>query len=79
MAVKVDRRTRPAAANRLRAARLAAGMTQRQVASALGWTLACFGFYEQGRRRITDKMAERIALVLGCEPSVILGASNPTT
>lgn len=71
MATKIDRRRCPRAGNALRAARLAARMTQRQVAGILGVTPAVVGFYETGRRRLTPAAAARFAVVIGCSPEAL--------
>jgi len=50
--------------NLLEAARLKAGLSQAQLAEAVGIRQTMVSEYENGRRRITDKMAQRFAEVL---------------
>lgn len=51
--------------NLLEAARLKAGMTQKQVADASGIKQNMISDYESGKRRLTRKMAQKIAPIIG--------------
>lgn len=50
--------------NLLEAARLKAGLSQAQLTEAVGIRQTMVSEYENGRRRITEKMAQRFAEVL---------------
>jgi transcriptional regulator with XRE-family HTH domain len=51
--------------NLLEASRIKAGMTQKQVAEAVGIKQNMISNYESGKRRLSRKMAERFSSVLG--------------
>ena len=52
---------------RIRAAREAAGMTQAEVAKALGVSEASIRLYELGKRKPNPEVLERIAAAVGIE------------
>lgn len=54
--------------NLLEGARLKAGMSQKQVAEAVGIKQNMVSDYENGRRRLTRKMAVRVAEILKVKP-----------
>jgi len=54
--------------NLLEAARLKAGLSQKQVADAVGIRQNMVSNYENGRRRLTRSMARRLADVLKVTP-----------
>lgn len=55
------------------------GLTQAQVAEALGISLAAYGHYAHGRREPDLETFERIAAALGCAPSWLLfGVDKPS-
>jgi ribosome-binding protein aMBF1 (putative translation factor) len=55
--------------NLLAAARLKSGFTQKQLADKMGVKQNMISDYEKGRRRLTKKMAARIAEILNVKPS----------
>lgn len=56
----------------IRAARIAAGMTQQQLADALGIAQQSVARWETGEREPRVSTLKRIAAVLGCDLSVLL-------
>jgi DNA-binding XRE family transcriptional regulator len=62
----------------LREKRLAKGMTQRQVAAAMGWTSHnTYGQMESGGRwRATRETLERLAKVFGCRAKDLMAEGN---
>lgn len=58
----------------LKAARVSSGMTQQEVAEALGISLSGYQKFEQGQRRIAGDMVVRIADVLNVSTDAILGS-----
>ena len=53
--------------NRIRQFRKAAGITQSDLASAIGKTTACICQYETGVHTPPISVAKKIAVVLGCK------------
>lgn len=51
---------------RIREARREAGMTQKELATAIGVTEPAISHYETGRRQITVSKLVAIAMALGC-------------
>jgi len=60
------------AGNLLEGARLKAGMSQKQLADAVGIRQTMVSEFENGRRRITKSMAKRFAAVLKLKPERFL-------
>lgn len=60
----------------LRAARIAAGMTQRDVAAALNFSHAMASHWENGTSAITLADAERYAALVGMRLVCVLSDSN---
>jgi ribosome-binding protein aMBF1 (putative translation factor) len=58
--------------NLLEAARLKAGLSQKQLADAAGIRQTMVSEFENGRRRITKSMAERFAKVLKVKPERLM-------
>jgi len=58
--------------NLLEAARLKAGLSQKQLAEVAGVRQTMVSEFENGRRRLTNKMAERFAEVLKIKPERLL-------
>jgi HTH-type transcriptional regulator/antitoxin HipB len=58
-------------ANVLRERRKAAGLSQAQVAAALGWRQSVVGDVELARRRLNVYELVDYANVLGCDPEII--------
>lgn len=56
----------------IRAARIAAGMTQQQLADALGIAQQSVARWEAGEREPRVSTLRRIAAVLGCDLSALL-------
>lgn len=56
----------------IRAARIAAGMTQQQLADALGISQVSVTRWETGEREPRVSTLKRIAAVLGCDLSALL-------
>jgi transcriptional regulator with XRE-family HTH domain len=56
---------------RLRAARLAAGLTQAAAAKSLGVTVQTYGDYERGRRNPTLDWLWAASRAIGCNPAEI--------
>jgi len=57
---------------RLLAARLAAGLTQKQAAQRANVGVLMWCFYETGRRQPSLRALERLASAVGCEPADLL-------
>lgn len=62
----------PEPANRIREWRLAAGLTQEELAERVGTTGQSVGRYEAGSRSVTLEMLEHFARALGCRPADLL-------
>lgn len=60
----------------LRAARKEAGLTQRQVAGALGWHNANITWIEKGRNRIKATDLIRICRFIGITPGEVVDAAD---
>ena len=58
--------------NLLEAARLKAGLSQKQLADAIGIRQTMISEYENGRRQITGNMAERLAKELKIKPERLI-------
>lgn len=57
----------------LRELRKAAGLSQQEIAEALGMPRRTYGSYERGERSINLKLAAAICNVLGCTPNDLVG------
>ncbi len=55
--------------NLLVAARLKDGLTQKQLAEAVGIRQSMISEYENGKRRLTREMAQKISLALNIDPA----------
>lgn len=62
----------PMSNNRIADLRKAKGMTQDQLADAIGTTVNNLGKLERGARRLNEDWINKIAAALGCDPSEIL-------
>ena len=62
--------------NRLRAARTARRLTQRQLAARVGTTLQQISRLERGERRLTLDWVRRMAVALDCSEMELLGAGT---
>lgn len=60
--------------NNIRALRLRRGMTQEELAGALGVTPSAVGNYERGVSFPKDDILERLFGALGCTPNELFGA-----
>lgn len=54
---------------RIRALRVARGMSQQKLAAAIGYTFQQLQKYETGRNRVAASVMVRIARALGCSPA----------
>lgn len=61
---------------RIRDARLALHLTQKQVASEIGAGASTFSLYEQDRREPNNEQLIRICGVLHCDPNYLFGFSD---
>lgn len=61
---------------RLRLARVNKGLTQPQLASAVGVALRSYQFYEQGRRRPSYELLVKLAIELNVSIDWLLGLSD---
>lgn len=64
--------------NNLAVARTNAGMTQQEVANAIGCTVQAYQNYEYGKRDIRGTILVDLARVLGCTVNFLLGLSGTT-
>jgi len=62
---------------RLVAFREAKGLRQADVAETLGVTLAGYGHYERGFRRVPVHLLSKLAQILECTETELLGVSEP--
>jgi transcriptional regulator with XRE-family HTH domain len=60
------------AGNLLEAARIKAGLSQKQLAEAVGIRQTMVSEFENGRRQITKSMAERFAKELNIKPERLM-------
>jgi repressor LexA len=65
-----------ASGNRVAEARVKAGMTQQQLADALGVTQQSVQYYEYGKRDIKGSLIVRMCDILGCSAAFLLGMDN---
>ena len=63
---------------KIRLLRQDAGMTQRQVADAIGVTYRTYQNYEAGASRPSGNVASRLAATLGVSTDLLLGADPPS-
>lgn len=71
--LEVKPRRRPAGpANRLREWRVAARLSQEELAEKVGSTGVSIGRYETGKRSLTIEMLEQFAAALDCKPADLL-------
>ena len=62
----------------LKRAREAAGLSQRALAEAVGYTLGTYQEIEEGRSQMGEKMARKVAARLGIDPEALMaGADEP--
>ncbi len=76
LALKVMPR-RPAQSHVLRTVRERAGLTQRVLADRIGCTPGMLQQFENGRARLSEKLAKRISFELGCDWSQLLDNMEP--
>lgn len=62
----------------IREKRLAKGLTQEQMAERTGISVAMYSMLEGGKRRMNEDHLQRIATVLGEQPSGLYAANNAT-